>query len=192
MSNIKIAICVPTHNEPKERTSFVMARINETVGEGHVISTANDTHSRGKGWALREALKAVEADRYIFVDGDGDIDPVYIAPIVFYLNQGWDVVVGKKELPKTFKRKILTFLSRIWIKTLFGLKVDTQTGLKGFRYKPHWHIDGWAHDIEILSQARKEGKKILEIPIHATVSSGKSWNDITTTLRDTIKIRTGI
>ena len=78
-----------------------MARINETVGEGHVISTANDTHSRGKGWALREALKAVEADRYIFVDGDGDIDPVYIAPIVFYLNQGWDVVVGKKELPKT-------------------------------------------------------------------------------------------
>src|SRR3990167_9988944 len=90
----KIAICVPTHNEPKERTDFVMARINEAVGAGHIISTANDTHSEGKGWTLREALKPVEADRYVFIDGDGDIDPIQIAPVVFYLNQGWDVVVG--------------------------------------------------------------------------------------------------
>jgi len=184
---MKIAVCVPTHNEPKEQTDKVMARINETVGEGHLISTANDTHSRGKGWALREALKAVEADRYVFMDGDGEI-----APIVFYLNQGYDVVVGKKELPQGWKRKMITFLSRIWIRMLFGLKVDTQTGIKGFNYKPEWMLDGWAFDIEILRNAKKQGKKILELPVHATVSSGKSWNDITTTLRDTIRLRTGI
>jgi glycosyltransferase involved in cell wall biosynthesis len=189
---MKIAICVPTHNELEERITYVMSRINDTVGPGHVISKVNDKDSMGKGWALREAVKAVEADYYIFLDGDGDIDPVYLAPIAFYLNQGWDIVVGKKELPKTFKRKIITFFSRLWIKMLFGLKVDTQTGIKGFRYKPDWHLNGWAFDIEILSKARKAGKSMIEIPIHATVSSGKSWHDIASTLRDTIKLRIGI
>lgn len=189
---MKIGICVPTHNEQKERKDFVMARINETVGEGHVISTVNDTSSQGKGWTLRECVKAIDTDTYVFVDGDGDIDPVYMAPMVFYLNQGYDVVVGKKELPRTFKRKLLTFLSRIWIRLLFGIGVDTQTGLKAFKYKPHWHLNGWAFDIEILWDAKKKGKKILELPIHATVSSGKSWHDIASTMRDTIKLRLGI
>ena len=189
---MKVGICVPTHNETKEVRERVMARINETVGEGHVISTVNDTSSNGKGWTLRECTKAIDCDVYTFVDGDGDIDPIFMAPMVFYLNQGYDVVVGKKELPKTFKRKVLTFLSRLWIKLLFGIGVDTQTGIKAFKYKPHWHLDGWAFDIEVLWKAKKEGKKILELPVHATVSSGKSWHDIASTLRDTIKLRFGL
>ena len=190
---MKCAICVPTHNEPEEVKKKVLARINETVGEGHIISTVNDTSSQGKGWALRECVNSVkDADSYTFVDGDGDIDPIFLAPLVFYLNQGYDVVVGKKELPKTFKRKMITFFSRLWIKLLFGIGVDTQTGIKAFKYKPHWHLDGWAFDIEILWDAKKKGKKILELPVHATVSSGKSWHDIASTLRDTIKLRFGL
>lgn len=189
---MKIAICVPTHNEPEQRINEMMARINETVGEGHIISKVNDTDSIGKGFALREAVQAVVADIYIFVDGDGDIDPLYMAPIVFYLNQGYDVVVGKKELPGRWDRRWLTYFSRIWIRMLFGLKVDTQTGIKGFRYKPEWKLNGWAFDIEILHKAKKTKKKILEVPIHAVVSSGKKWQDIASTLRDTIKLRMGL
>jgi len=189
---MKIAVCVPTHNEPKEKLDFVHARISEAIGEGHIISTANDVNSEGKGWALREALKPMEADLYIFIDGDGDIDPIQIAPIVFYLNQGWDVVVGKKELPRTFKRRMITFFSRLWIWLLFGIGVDTQTGIKGFRYKPNWCLNGWMCDVEILWKAKKMKKKIMEIPVHATVSSGKSWHDIASSLRDTIKIKVGI
>lgn len=189
---MKIAVCVPTHNEPELQIAAMMARVNETVGAGHLISKVNDKGSIGKGFALREAVKAVNADRYIFIDGDGDIDPLYMAPIIFYLNQGYDVVVGKKELPHRWDRRMVTYLSRIWVRLLFGLKVDTQTGIKGFRYKPEWELNGWAFDIEILHKAKKAKKKILEVPIHATVSSDKSWHDIAGVLRDTIKLRLGL
>ena len=189
---MKIAICVPTHNEPADRINLVMARINEAVGPGHVISRFNDAGSRGKGFALREAVKAVDADVYIFIDGDGDIDPIQIKDIVYYLMHGYDVVVGAKQLPHRAGRKILTYLSRMWVFMLFGITVDTQIGLKGFRYKPDWYLDGWAFDIEILYKAKKDKKKMIQIPVRAVVSSGKKWHDIASTLRDTIKLRFGL
>lgn len=186
----KVCVCVPTHNEPGTR--FVVGRISTAIGLQGTISTFNDTEGRGKGYALRQALKGVKADYYIFIDGDGDIDPEQIKLILPLLKLGWDVVVGKKQLPVRWDRRFLTFASRLWIKLLFGLTVDTQTGLKGFNYKPVWGLDGWAFDIEILWNAKKQGKKMKEVPIHAVVSSGKSWRDIYSALRDTIKIRWGL
>ena len=107
------------------------------------------------------------------------------------LIEGFDIVVGKKELPRRWDRKLLTIASRLWIKVLFGLDVDTQTGLKGFNYKPGWKTDGWAVDSEILHKAQQLGKTMTEIPVHAIVSSGKSIRDILLTLKDTITIRLG-
>ena len=189
---MKIAVCVPTHNEPDEVVNKVMFYINQAVGEGHIISRVNDKDSLGKGFALREASRAVEADYYIFIDGDGDIDPSQIKTIFYYLTQGYDVVVGKKQMPHKWSRKLLTWMSRVWIYILFGLAVDTQTGLKGFNYRPDWHLNGWAFDIEILHRAKKMKKKMIEIPVHAVVSSGEKWQDIASTLRDTIKLRFGL
>jgi len=187
---MSIAVIVPTHNEPN--THLVIGQISTAIGLEGNISVFNDTEGRGKGFALREALKGVTADYYIFIDGDGDIDPRQIGPILYFLKEGVDVVVGKKQLPVRWDRKILTYASRIWIKLLFGITVDSQTGLKGFNYKPEWKRNGWAFDVEILWKAKLAGKSMREVPIHATVSSGKSIKDILSTLIDTIKIRVGL
>ena len=192
---MKIAVCVPTHNENPLMLQRVMAQIYDAVGPDAHICSYNDYGSRGKGYALRQALKAAQVykpDYYIFIDGDGDINPAQIQPFLFFLGQGYDVVVGKKELPGRLDRRVLTYLSRIWVKLLFGLGVDTQTGIKAFSYAPTWFLEGWAFDIEILWEAKKAGKKMLEIPIHAVVSSGKSWKDVFSAFRDTIKLRWGI
>jgi glycosyltransferase involved in cell wall biosynthesis len=159
------------------------------MGEQDEIWAVNDQDGAGKGYVIREGLKNANADYYIFIDGDGDINPRQISRIVYYLRCGYDVVVGKKELPQRLGRKILTWASRIWIRMLFGINVDTQTGLKGFNYKPEWVTDGWAFDIEILYKAKKAGKAMKEVPVHAIVSSGKNWKDIWSTLVDTVKIR---
>ena len=152
------------------------------------IIVCNDRYGMGKGWALREALKEAKYNKVIFIDGDGDIQPDEIKKILKLLV--WcDVVVGKKDLPKRLDRKLLTFLSRLWIRLLFGLTMDTQTGIKGFNYHPKWKNNLWAFDIEILYNAKKQGKIIAEIPIKAIVSDSKSSKDILATLRDTIKIR---
>ena len=188
----KIAVCVPTHNEEPMVIQSVIAQIEAVIGLEGTISVFNDAEGRGKGYALREALKAVEADYYIFIDGDGDISPVWIPIVLYQLQEGYDISVGKKELPIRLDRKILTFASRLWIKMLFGLKVDTQTGIKGFNYKPEWKTNSWAFDIEILWKAKKMGKTMAQVPIHATVSKGKSFHDLWSTLIDSIKIRMGL
>lgn len=186
---MKIAICMPLHNEPKALTDWVKQQISVAVGPGYPISIFHDSEGKGKGYALKRAVMAVEADYYIFIDGDGDIHPFQIRNILYYLRNGYDVVVGKKGLPHRWDRRILTYLSRWWVRLLFGLTIDTQTGLKGFNYKPEWLCSGWAFDIEVLWRAKHLGKKMIETPVHATVSSGKSWKDIFSTLRDTIMIR---
>lgn len=183
----KVSVIVPTHNEPQREA--VIGRIKGRIRQGDEIIAFNDAEGRGKGFAIREGLKNAKSDFYVFIDGDGDIDPRQISRIVYFLRAGYDVVVGKKELPKRMGRKVLTYASRLWIKMLFGLECDTQTGLKGFSYKPEWKTDGWAFDIEILYKAKKAGMAIAEVPVHATVSSKKTIGDVWSTLMDTIKIR---
>jgi len=189
---MNIAVCLPTHNEPTCLVQRVTAETRALIGDHGHICAYHDAEGRGKGHALRMALRAAKVynpDYYIFIDGDGDISPQWIPLILNRLLLGADVVVGKKALPIRWDRKILTFASRLWIRMLFGIEVDTQTGIKGFNYAPEWKTDGWAFDIEVLYKAKLAGKTMEQVSVHATVSSGKSWRDILTTLIDTIRIR---
>lgn len=179
------SIVVPAHKEPD--ILFFMERLEKEIVPNQIV-VCNDRYGRGKGWALREALKEAKGDKFIFIDGDGDIDPYEINKVIIYLNQ-YDVVVGKKQLPGRWDRKLLTFLSRLYIRLLFGFEEDTQTGIKGFNYKPEWKTNGFAFDIEILYRAKKEGKSIIEIPVKATVSDSKSIGVIWQTLIESLIIR---
>ena len=40
-------------------------------------------------------------------------------------------------------------------KILFMIWEDSQTGIKGFNYRPDWVTNGFAYDIEILAKAKK-------------------------------------
>jgi glycosyltransferase involved in cell wall biosynthesis len=152
------------------------------------IIVYNDRYGQGKGYALREALKEATGDMFIFIDADFDIMPFEIYKLLPYLEQ-YDVVVGSKGLPQRFDRKILTILSRLWIRLLFNICEDSQTGIKGFSYKPEWITNGWAADIEILYKAKKSNKTMITIPIQAIVSDTKSLEEIWKTLLDSLKIR---
>ena len=167
-----------------------MDKIEQDIRPNQII-VYNDRYGQGKGYSLREALKEATGDYFIFIDGDFDILPEEINKIIVYLSQ-YDVVVGNKGLPKRLNRKLLTILSRIYVRLLFGLPFDTQTGIKGFNYRPQWKINNWAFDIEILYKANKMGKSIIEIPIQATVSDTKSFGDIWKTFVDSIKIRLSV
>ena len=179
------SILIPSKLEPNIH-KFI-EQIEQEIRPSQII-VYNDRYGKGKGYALREALKEATGNYFIFIDGDFDIQPYEIKKIIPYLSQ-YDVVVGNKGLPKRLDRKLLTILSRLWIRLLFNLGIDTQTGIKGFNYKPKWKTDGFAFDIEILSKAKNEHKNIIEIPIKAIVSDTKSFKDIWSTLIESINIR---
>lgn len=188
-----MVVLIPSKQEPN--ATQMMQAVEDFLHPDKIV-LCNDRYGQGKGWALRQAIKYADSLPVIFIDGDGDILPSEIAKILPYLDQ-YDVVVGKKELPKRWDRKLLTYFSRIWVWLLFRISsdyglVDTQTGVKGFNYIPEWKIDGWAFDIEILWDAKLSGKKIIEVPVKATVSQGKSIKDVLSAWIETIKIRMGV
>jgi glycosyltransferase involved in cell wall biosynthesis len=181
-----ITIIIPNHNEP---------RINETVFTlcsrfpGIEIIVITDHEGRGKGWAIREGFKKVQTSIFGYIDGDMDIHPRMINRLMPYL-EDYDIVVGKKRLSGSLGRRILTFLSRIYIKVLFNLDVDTQTGIKLFKTcaVKYWKTDGWAFDIEILAQAKRDGFSMIEVPVDAIVSKKMPFKSILGTFKDTIRI----
>jgi len=180
-----MTILIPSRNE-KNILEF-MEQLEQDTYPNQII-TFNDRYGQGKGYALRQALAQATSLPIVFIDGDGDIPAREVNKLIPYLND-YDIVVGKKEAPRTFKRRLLTRLSRLYICLVFHIGVDSQTGIKAFNYKPEWDTNGWGADIEILYKAKNLGKTMIEVPIKATVSDTKTLKDIWSTLMESLKIR---
>jgi glycosyltransferase involved in cell wall biosynthesis len=180
-----LSVIIPSRLEP--RIHEFVDEIERIISPTQII-VCNDRYGQGKGYAIREALKEAKGDKFIFIDGDFDIQPFEIFKILPYLEQ-YDVVCGFKGEPKRLDRRLLTIASKTWISFLFGIWDDTQTGIKGFNYKPEWKMNDWSFDIEIIWKAKKAGKRIITIPIQATVSDTKTLKEILRTWINSIKIR---
>lgn len=182
-----ISFILPNHSE--DQIHNVISEI-ECLFQGSQIVISCDRYGRGKGWAIRQAVEQCDNDLICFLDGDLDIRPKMLLRLLPFLDE-YDIVVGKKEATGGIKRKILTSLSRLYIRALFGLKVDTQTGIKIFkRYSlPTWTTNSFAYDIEVLARAKKTGWKMCEVQIEAKISKSMPWKALLITFLDSIRIK---
>lgn len=182
-----LSIIIPTHNEPE-----LAEMVNTTFKcfpQVQIIVT-DDIERKGKGWAVRNGLKEAEGDIIAFLDADLDIHPRMINRLLPFL-EDYDIVVGTKGIEKgLLKRRILTHLSRAYIRVMFGLKIDTQTGIKLFKREAiqEWKTNGFGFDIEILMKAKRKGYTMVEVPIDAIIKKGMRWKAIYNTLKETFKI----
>ena len=139
------------------------------------IIVCKDTQRRGKGWAIRSALNYAQGDWIAFLDGDGDIPARMLLRLIPFL-EDFDVVVGSKRITKSpMRRKIMTRVTRVWFKLLFGVKCDTQTGIKLFRRSAldslnwNWRSNGFIFDVEVISRLQKKDMRIVEVPIECEI-----------------------
>jgi glycosyltransferase involved in cell wall biosynthesis len=181
-----ISIIIPSHNEPNICKMY--DRTAKIFPEAQII-IAHDPDGRGKGWAIREGLKQAIGNVIVFIDGDLDIDPREIAKLLPKLLT-YDIVVGKKDLRGFLSRRVLTILSRVYIRAIFGIQVDTQTGVKAFwRYAlPAWETDGFAFDIEILAKAKRAGCTMHEETIDADIVARMKISSVWKTWIESIRI----
>ncbi|MDR1405966.1 MAG: glycosyltransferase [Prevotellaceae bacterium] len=96
--------------------------------------------NRGKGYALRHAVRQSTAPYIIYTDYDFPFEPESIKSVVDALLEQADVVAGKRsssyyeQLP--VKRKMMSEISRCLNRYLLRIPAcDTQGGLKGFNAK---------------------------------------------------------
>lgn len=181
-----ISILLPSRTEP--RIIEMLEEIDKQFPNAQTI-VANDRYQMGKGWAMREALSQAEFDVICFLDGDLDIHPRMIWRLLPFI-EDYDIVVGKKAITGLWSRRILTALSRIYIWMLFGLNVDTQTGIKMFRRQAlsSWKSDSFAFDIEVLTKARAAGMTMVEVPIEANIRKRMKAGSVWKCLIESIKI----
>ncbi len=145
-------------------------------------------HNHGKGYAVRYGMVRSKGDIVGFIDSGMDLNPNGLSILIEQFE--WhdaDVMIGSKRHPSSkvkypLSRKIISLLSQIFIRVLFGLNVrDTQVGMKFFKRKviedvfPRLLVKEFAFDIEILAVAYHLGyKKIFEAPVEIKYNFKKS------------------
>lgn len=135
--------------------------------------------NHGKGHAIRYGMVRSKGNVVGFIDAGMDLNPNGLSILLEHFQ--WynaDIIIGSKRHPVSkitypFNRKIISFLSQLLIKILFGLNVkDTQVGMKFFKREviedvmQRLLVKEFAFDIEILVVAYHLGyKRIFEAPV---------------------------
>jgi glycosyltransferase involved in cell wall biosynthesis len=182
-----LSIILPNFNEPQAYET--MRDVYKLYPAAQVL-LSSDVAGRGKGWAVKKGLFASLGDVVVFLDSDGDIEPRMIARLLPFLDD-YDIVVGTKTLDgMRLHRKIITLLSRIYIKIMFWLDIDTQGGIKAMHKSAiePWVTSGFLFDVEFLYRAKQNKMKIVEVPIKAHITKSKSAKVLLDALIDSLQI----
>lgn len=235
VSRRRVSIIVPVFNEAPAIPSF-LSRL-ETVLEGvdaevivvddgstdktsEVIREADASfilrlhrheRNRGKGAALKTGTRRCSGDIVVFLDGDGDIDPVYVLSALNELSSsaGLDFVVARRKfydggtVSSTYalRRRFFSILYSLLVKRLLGTaNIDTQSGLKVFRADVLRQVieevetDSFAFDVELISALLQRKKKWGEISIsisyasQSTVLFGSAFRALQDLIRIAIRV----
>ena len=181
-----MTILIPCKTEP--RIADMIRATEECFPESRIV-VANDRYGRGKGWAVRQALTQAQGEYVCMIDGDLDVHPRMIKRLIPFL-EDYDIVVGKKQIRGFLSRRIISRLSRLVALVLFGLNIDTQTGVKIYKRSilPSWITDSYAFDMEILALAKRSGHSIIEVPVEVSYTKRMLLSSVLKTLTETLKI----
>ncbi len=210
---MKLCVLIPAYNEEK-RIAQTLADVNGYLGRQNydyeIVVVVNGTHDRtydvvknmethmpksravnykegGKGRAVkRSILEEANGDIVIFMDADNATPISEIAKFLPFFEQGYDVVIGSREIDphllkvkQSFKRRILGHASHLLTRIVLlpGIH-DSQLGFKAFTVPAAKDIFasvtnlGWAFDMEVLAIAQARGYKIKEVGVSWTEFGG--------------------
>jgi len=133
----------------------------------------------GKGGALQNGVLAARGEHVLTLDADMAARPVELLNWLEKRRQFYprEILIGSRELQQSKVadlgyRKLVGNIFNILIRLITGLKIqDTQCGFKLYgREAAHalfgaLQTKGWAHDVEILKRANRQGLAIVEMPL---------------------------
>lgn len=167
-------------NGSSDRTYEVVQALDRNIPKARAVNYKEG----GKGRAVKRAiLEEAQGDIIMFMDADNATPIAEIAKFLPYFEQGYDVVIGSREvdphlvkIEQSLKRRVLGhgahLLTRI---VLLPGVYDSQLGFKAFTNRAAKDIFArvtilrWAFDMEVLAIAMALGYKIKEV--------GVSWSE---------------
>ena len=140
-----------------------------------LVSPAN----RGKGHAVREGTLAATAELALMCDADLSTPIEELEKLLSWLERGYDVVIGSRDMPESLldppqprlRRWLAWGFRAIRRRLLLPELRDTQCGFKLFRggaardVFSRQTVDGWLFDCEVLGLADRLGYRIKEVGV---------------------------
>lgn len=185
----------------------VAERIPQFREAGHGLRVLTNDPNRGKGYSVKRGLTEANGEIVLFSDADFS-SPITEAPkLISPIADGRaDVTFGSRALNRELigvRQPVLRdFGGRVFnllMKTITGLKFkDTQCGFKAFRREPALpvfrlqSIDRFGFDPEVLYIAKKQGLRLLEVPVVWNDSEGSTVNYFSDSIKmftDLVRIR---
>jgi glycosyltransferase involved in cell wall biosynthesis len=181
-------------------------RVKNLIVQIPILKILTNEKNHGKGWVVRRGMVEASGDVRLFMDADNSTTIEQILPMLKFLEQGYDVVIGSIEIEGArvnehaqWYRRLLGHWSKYLIRVVAGLWDihDTQRGFKVFSARAAQQIfsrqtiERFGFDIEILAIAKKLGFKIKEVPVvwNNAGESKVSLKSYFATLLDLFKVR---
>ena len=151
--------------------------------QNHHVAVVNLFRKSGKAIALERGFELVRGQYIVIIDADLQHDPEDIPRLIVKLEEGFDVVSGKRMNRNDAPGKVLTSrLFNIFMRMLTGLQIDDYfSGLKVFRFSVIRFLSLYGDLYRFASVfAFKKGCKVAEIPCahHARAHGNSSYNSI--------------
>jgi len=171
-------------NHSKDETAKIVEEASRTRSNVHIIQQGDKS---GLGWAyiagFKYAISKLGADAVMEMDADFQHPPRFVKPMVEAYLEGADYVIGSRyitggSIPKewAFFRKFISFAGNLFIRlVLLKPKIhDLTTGFRLTRVRgvlEKMDLDNlmepgrFAHKVDLLYQAIKNSKKVVEVPL---------------------------
>jgi dolichyl-phosphate beta-glucosyltransferase len=135
--------------------------------------------NRGKGYSVRRGMLAASGDVVLMCDADLSTPIEEIEKLRPWVDQGYDVVIGSRDMPESkldppqprLRRLMAAVFRALRRRLMLPALRDTQCGFKLFRscaaraVCARQTVDGWLFDCEVLGLADRLGYRIKEVGV---------------------------
>ncbi len=164
-------------------TDNTKAVIEKFVKENWNSRAIYHTRNLGRGKSVTDGIMASKGGICGYIDADCEISPSYMPIFIKEIENGNDLVVGKRFYESGFKSISRVVASKVYasiIKFILDVPIeDTEAGYKFFNVKTILPVlkktkdKHWFWDTEICARTSQAGLKISEVPVLFTRRSEK-------------------
>lgn len=195
-----ISIVLPAKNESKNLPTFLPKLTSlyphaeiVLVNDGSTDDTAtiaraagalviDHPYCMGNGAAVKTGARQAKGDILVFMDADGQHDPADIPALLAKLNEGYDMVVGARNVrshASLFRRLANNFYNKL-ASLMTGHKIEDLTSgfraAKASKFRKFLYLlpNGFSYPTTSTMAFFRSGFPVAYTPIHAGKRSGKS------------------